>query len=105
MSEEQVTEQATEQVAEAQPVELVDVTVQVPKPVKDFSDALSALILKIKEAGADGWQVATDVPAVVLEALKDLPLAMAALKGVPQALGEQKLKSAMAVLDALDKVL
>lgn len=101
MSEEQTTTPAEA----TQAVELVDVTVQVPKPVKDFADALSALVLKIKEAGADGWQVATDVPAVVLEALKDLPLAMAALKGVPQALGEQKIKSAMAVLDALDKVL
>lgn len=102
MSEEQATQPAEQA---TQSVELVDLTVQVPKPVKDLADALSALVLKIKEAGADGWQVATDVPAVVLEALKDLPVAMKALQSVPQALGEQKLKSAMAVLDALDKVL
>lgn len=55
------------------------VTVEVSKEAYELAQALFAVALKTKEALKDGWNPLTDVPAVILEAIRVLPGALGGL--------------------------
>jgi hypothetical protein len=50
--------------------------VEVSKESSEVADAVSALVKSIKEAGADGFQAAQDIPTVVLGNLQSLSTAL-----------------------------
>lgn len=64
--------QAETPVATPVVVPMVTLTVEVPKELNDLRVALVSLTKSVKEAQADGFQLMTDVPAIVLENLKTL---------------------------------
>lgn len=50
----------------------VSLTVEVSKEAHELAVGLSAIVKSIRQALADGWQVESDAPAIVLAALKEL---------------------------------
>lgn len=64
------------EVTETKPVELVEKTVKVSKEANDVATALVQLTKSITEANKDGFQAATDIPAVIFENLKTLGAAI-----------------------------
>lgn len=57
-------------------VPMVTVTVEVPKEIHEVGQAIVKLTASIVEAKKDGFNMMTDVPAVVLENLKSLGVAI-----------------------------
>lgn len=57
-------------------VVLVDKTVKVTKEANDVAVALVKLTESVMEANKDGFQAATDIPAVIFENLKTLGAAI-----------------------------
>lgn len=53
--------------------EILKVEVEVTKEAYELGQCLVNLVKAVKAAGADGWQVGTDVPAVVMAAMAALP--------------------------------
>lgn len=71
--------------------------IEVSKELHEAGEAISKLLIKIKEAGADGWQMGTDIPEIVLGSLTDL---MTAVQGIDQA-DEEWREDPKAALNAL----
>lgn len=70
-----MTTETTEVKAESTVV-LVDKTVKVTKEANDVAVALVKLTESVMEANKDGFQAATDIPAVIFENLKTLGAAI-----------------------------
>lgn len=57
----------------------MEVQVQVSPEAYELAQALVKLVAVVKEQLKDGWQPVSDVPAVVLAAVKELPAAIGGL--------------------------
>lgn len=56
-------------------------TVEVPKEIDEVMEALADVVVAVKDALKDGFQIGTDLPAIVLTAAAKLP---AAVEGIDQ---------------------
>lgn len=69
----------------------MDVTVSIEKSGYDVGMALVKLAAVTKQALADGLQPTADLPVIVIEALKDLPAAMAEMPNLQADIAEDKM--------------
>lgn len=67
-----------------------EVSVSVEQSAYEVVVGLSKIAGAVKVAMADGFQPAQDLPAIVMEAVKDLPGVMAALPSIQGDLDEDK---------------
>ena len=75
----------------------VKVTVECSKETLEGGLGVAAFVGHVKAAIADGWQLGTDVPAVVSAALTDLIPAIAGIEKAKDELTEDKVAFANAV--------
>lgn len=75
----------------------LDVTVKCSKETLELGLGLAAFLGHVKAAVADGWQLGSDLPAVIGAALGDLVPAIAGLEKVKDELAEDKIAFANAV--------
>lgn len=68
--------EATPVVAEPVVVPMITLTIEVPKELHEVGEALVSLVKSIVQAKADGFNMITDVPTIVLENLKVLGTAI-----------------------------
>lgn len=79
-----------------------DVSVSVSKSAYDLGQGVSAFLLAVKAAGADGY-TAADIPAVMMGAYSDLFSKMSDLAGLKSELEEDKVAFLRAwVLSGMD---
>ena len=64
-------------------VQLVDEQVKVPKELNDVRIAIAGLVKSIKKAKADGFDLAIDVPEVVMASYKNVVHAIEGVDKVP----------------------
>ena len=63
-------------------------SVELPKELNDIRIAIVALVKAVKEAGKDGFQVGTDIPAIVMAAYKPLADAINGASSIPAEMKE-----------------
>lgn len=68
-------------------MELVDVTVKMPKESYELAKGLGAFAVAVKKAVEDGWQLGTDLPVIATAALMEL---LPAIQGVEKIGDEAK---------------
>jgi hypothetical protein len=108
MSEMETKAEATETPAEqpaAPAVQMVDVSVSVPKEINELAVGLSKLVAAAKQALADGFQPTQDLPVLLVEAVRELPAMVGGLDMIDDEFKADKGKFVLALSIALDEVI
>lgn len=94
----------TDQVT-APAIEMMDMTVKVPKETMELAQGLAKLIQASRQALADGFQPTLDVPVILVAAVKELPAAVGGLDKLGPEFQADKGKLLLALSIALDEVI
>lgn len=86
-------------------MEIVKMEIEMPKEMAALSGAVAKIAVAVKLALADGWQPGTDIPAITLAALAELPAAIAGLGGLPAEIKADKGKLVVACALIADSLL
>lgn len=93
------------QAEEQKAVEMTQLTIDVPKGLSDFSNALADLLVAGKKALADGFQPGQDLPEFLAKAIADFGPMAANFSSVIPAFKEDTLSSVIVLVNAIDKAL
>ena len=74
----------------------VNVSVEVSKEAHELCMGIAKFVGDVKKAVADGWQVGTDIPAVLAAAMGDLVPAVVGAEKIPGEMVEDRVAFGMA---------
>lgn len=79
-------------------------TIEVSKEVSEVFEALTGIAKATKQALADGWQMGSDIPAIVMAAYAKLPPAIEGADKIKDEFAEDKKAFAKACTDGAIEV-
>jgi hypothetical protein len=91
--------------AEQKAVEMVNMSMEVPKQLNDFANGLAELFAAIKGNLADGFQPGQDLPVLITQAIAKLGPIVNSAQGILPAFKEHPLSAGVVIAVALEKAL
>lgn len=85
------------------PMEKVNISLEVPKELKEVSDALLKIVVECKKALADGFQLGQDVPVVISQCAGPVLVALEGVGKISEEIsGDRKAALQSIILGLLD---
>lgn len=86
-------------------MDTVKVEIELPKEMAAIKEAIGKMVGAVKTSLADGWQPGTDLPAILIAGMAELPAAIAGLSSLPAEFKADKGKAVVVAALILDQYL